>query len=112
MVQNHLLQLLCLVAMEPPAALEADAVRDEKLKVLKALAPIDASNAEHLTVRGQYRAGASAAGAVPGYPEDVGNPATQMETFVALKVHVGNWRWAGRRFICAPASGCRSASPS
>ena len=98
MVQNHLLQLLCLVAMEPPAALEADAVRDEKLKVLKALAPIDASNAEQLTVRGQYRAGASAAGAVSGYPEDVGNPATQMETFVALKVHVANWRWAGVPF--------------
>ena len=98
MVQNHLLQLLCLVAMEPPAAMEADAVRDEKLKVLKALAPIDASNAEKLTVRGQYRAGASAVGAVAGYPEDVGNPATQIETFVAMKVSVNNWRWAGTPF--------------
>ncbi len=98
MVQNHLLQLLCLVAMEPPAAFEADAVRDEKLKVLKALAPIDASNYEALTVRGQYRAGASATGAVPGYAEEVGNPHTQTETFVALKVFVHNWRWAGTPF--------------
>ncbi|WP_395698550.1 glucose-6-phosphate dehydrogenase [Methylocella sp.] len=98
MVQNHLLQLLCLVAMEPPAAFESDAVRDEKLKVLKALAPIDASNYEACVVRGQYRAGASATGAVPGYPEDVGNPGTHVETFVALKVFVNNWRWAGTPF--------------
>ncbi len=98
MVQNHLLQLLCLVAMEPPSAFEADAVRDEKLKVLKALAPIDWRNYEALTVRGQYRAGASATGAVPGYAEDVGNPTTQMETFVALKVFINNWRWAGTPF--------------
>ncbi|PNG24943.1 glucose-6-phosphate dehydrogenase [Methylocella silvestris] len=98
MVQNHLLQLLCLVAMEAPAAFEADSVRDEKLKVLKALAPIDAGNYEACTVRGQYRAGASASGAVAGYPEDVGNPGTQVETFVALKVNVNNWRWAGTPF--------------
>jgi glucose-6-phosphate 1-dehydrogenase len=98
MVQNHLLQLLCLVAMEPPASLDADAVRDEKLKVLKSLAPIDASNAEALTVRGQYRAGASAAGAVAGYPQDVGNPATATETFVAIKATIANWRWANTPF--------------
>ncbi|MEJ0093051.1 MAG: glucose-6-phosphate dehydrogenase [Methylocella sp.] len=98
MVQNHLLQLLCLVAMEPPASLDADAVRDEKLKVLKSLAPIDASNAESLTVRGQYRAGASASGAVPGYPEDVGNPSTTVETFVAIKATIANWRWANTPF--------------
>jgi glucose-6-phosphate 1-dehydrogenase len=98
MVQNHLLQLLCLVAMEPPSFFDADAVRDEKLKVLKALAPIDWRNYEALTVRGQYRAGASATGAVPGYPEDVGNPTTQVETFVALKVSIKNWRWEGTPF--------------
>jgi glucose-6-phosphate 1-dehydrogenase len=95
MVQNHLLQLLCLVAMEPPASLDADSVRDEKLKVLKALVPIDASNAAALTVRGQYRAGASEGGAVPGYAEEVGNDYSKTETFVALKVEIANWRWAG-----------------
>ncbi|HET6378088.1 MAG TPA: glucose-6-phosphate dehydrogenase, partial [Methylocella sp.] len=98
MVQNHLLQLLCLVAMEPPASLDADSVRDEKLKVLKALVPIDASNAAVRTVRGQYRAGASEGGAVPGYAEEVGNPNTRTETFVALKVEIANWRWAGTPF--------------
>jgi glucose-6-phosphate 1-dehydrogenase len=98
MVQNHLLQLLCLVAMEPPASLEADTVRDEKLKVLKALVPINASNAAQLTVRGQYRAGASEGGAVPGYAEEVGNDRTRTETFVALKAEIANWRWAGTPF--------------
>ncbi|HUI19834.1 MAG TPA: glucose-6-phosphate dehydrogenase [Methylocella sp.] len=98
MVQNHLLQLLCLVAMEPPASLDADSVRDEKLKVLKCLLPIDASNAAALTVRGQYRAGASEGGAVPGYAEEVGKEETQTETFVALKVGIANWRWAGIPF--------------
>jgi len=98
MVQNHLLQLLCLVAMEPPASLDADSVRDEKLKVLKSLLPIDASNAAALTVRGQYRAGASAGGAVPGYTEEVGNPDSQTETFVAIKAGIANWRWAGIPF--------------
>ena len=65
MVQNHMLQLLCLVAMEPPSSLEADAVRDEKLKVLKALAPIDAGNASTATVRGQYRGGFAEGGPRP-----------------------------------------------
>ncbi|MGC2223991.1 MAG: glucose-6-phosphate dehydrogenase [Methylocella sp.] len=98
MVQNHLLQLLCLVAMEPPASLDADSVRDEKLKVLKSLAPIDASNAGSLTVRGQYRAGAGEGGAVPGYAQEVGDEHTKTETFVALKVEIANWRWAGTPF--------------
>ncbi len=98
MVQNHLLQLLCLVAMEPPASLQADAVRDEKLKVLNSLVPIDASNAERLTVRGQYRAGASEGGAVPSYTQEVGNEQSMTETFVALKVEIANWRWAGTPF--------------
>ena len=98
MVQNHMLQLLCLVAMEPPASLEPDAVRDEKLKVLHALWPIDAQNAAQLSVRGQYRAGAADARAVPGYTDEVGNPDSSTETFVALKAEVRNWRWAGVPF--------------
>src|SRR5271166_531160 len=98
MVQNHLLQLLCLVAMEPPASLRADAVRDEKCKVLNALRKIDASNIADLTVRGQYRAGASNGAAVPGYAQEVNNNQSMTETFVALKVGVENWRWAGTPF--------------
>ncbi|GGD96968.1 glucose-6-phosphate 1-dehydrogenase [Aureimonas endophytica] len=97
MVQNHILQLLCLVALEPPSAMTADALRDEKLKVLRALTPIDAGNVESRTVRGQYRAGASAGGAVKGYLEDLGSP-SDTETFVAIKAEIGNWRWAGVPF--------------
>ena len=98
MVQNHMLQLMCMVAMEPPASLDADAIRDEKLKVLRSLHPIDASNAEQLTVRGQYRAGAGATGHVPGYLEESGRGDTNTETFVALKAEVRNWRWSGVPF--------------
>jgi glucose-6-phosphate 1-dehydrogenase len=98
MVQNHLLQLLCMVAMEPPPALDADAIRDEKLKVLRALAPIDATNAGRLTVRGQYRAGATSGGPVPGYLEESGRGDAGTETFVALRAEVQNWRWAGVPF--------------
>ncbi|WP_026439587.1 glucose-6-phosphate dehydrogenase [Acidocella facilis] len=94
MVQNHILQLLCLVAMEPPAHLAADAVRDEKLKVLRALKPMESQD----WVRGQYRAGASAGGPVPGYLEELGQPSSQTETFVALKAEIENWRWAGVPF--------------
>ena len=98
MVQNHMLQLLCLVAMEPPDSLDADSVRDEKLKVLKALKPIDRDNIESFTVRGQYRAGASQGGAVPSYCEDLGVERSNTETFVALKAEISNWRWAGVPF--------------
>ncbi|POF28611.1 glucose-6-phosphate dehydrogenase [Roseibium marinum] len=98
MIQNHLLQLLCLVAMEPPESMNADSVRDEKLKVLKALAPIDEHNVDKMTVRGQYRAGASAGGAVPGYLDELGNDESRTETFVALKAEIANWRWAGVPF--------------
>jgi glucose-6-phosphate 1-dehydrogenase len=98
MVQNHLLQLLCMVALEPPSSLEPDAVRDEKLKVLNALKPINARNAAQLTVRGQYRAGADSGGAVPGYLADIDKPSSRTDTFVALKAEVGNWRWAGVPF--------------
>ena len=98
MVQNHMLQLLCLVAMEAPSSMDADAVRDEKLKVLRALRPIDGSNAAKTTVRGQYRAGASAGGPVKGYIEELEDGQSETETFVALKAEIGNWRWAGVPF--------------
>ncbi len=98
MVQNHMLQLLCLVAMEPPAKLNADAVRDEKLKVLRALKPIGDPLSMHEVVRGQYRAGACAGVAVPGYLEELGKENSATETFVALRAEILNWRWAGAPF--------------
>lgn len=98
MVQNHILQLLCLVAMEPPSSMESEAVRDEKLKVLRALKPITAANAERMTVRGQYRAGASAGGPVKGYLDELEGGVSSTETFVAIKAEIGNWRWAGVPF--------------
>ncbi len=98
MVQNHILQLLCLVAMEVPSSMDAEAVRDEKLKVLRALKPIDEYNVERLTVRGQYRAGASAGGPVKGYLEELEGGVSNTETFVAIKAEIGNWRWAGVPF--------------
>ena len=98
MVQNHMLQLLCLVAMEAPASMEADAVRDEKLKVLRSLKRINGNEAPKNTVRGQYRAGASAGGPVKGYIEELGNGQSNTETFVAIKAEIANWRWAGVPF--------------
>jgi len=98
MVQNHMLQLLCLVAMEPPASLDADAVRDEKLKVLRSLKRINGPDAARLTVRGQYKAGASSGGAVKGYLEELDEGASDTETFVAIKAEIDNWRWAGVPF--------------
>ncbi len=97
MVQNHLLQLACLVAMEPPDSLDADAVRTEKLKVLRALRPITGENIAHDVVRGQYQAGAVAGETVPGYADELGH-ASETETFVAMRAHVDNWRWAGVPF--------------
>ncbi len=90
MVQNHLMQLLCLIAMEPPARFEPDAVRDEKLKVIRALDPVD----YHHIVRGQYAADEKQ----PGYRVHVEDPRSTTESFVAMKVHVSNWRWAGTPF--------------
>jgi glucose-6-phosphate 1-dehydrogenase len=84
--------------MEPPAAFDADALRDEKLKVLKALVPINDANAGTLTVRGQYRAGAANGVAVPGYLEEIGKKSSMTETFVAIKAGVANWRFAGVPF--------------
>jgi glucose-6-phosphate 1-dehydrogenase len=99
MVQNHLLQLLCIIAMEPPATSHADAMRDEKLKVLRALRPIAGADVLTKTVRGQYKAGAAAGKAVPGYLEEKGVPPNSTtETFVALKAEIDTWRWAGVPF--------------
>jgi glucose-6-phosphate 1-dehydrogenase len=98
MVQNHLLQLLCFVAMEPPQSIEADAVRDEKLKVLRSLRPLAGDEARAATVRGQYRSGICGANSVPGYPEETGLSGSTAETFVALRAGVSNWRWAGVPF--------------
>ncbi|MEL6751114.1 MAG: glucose-6-phosphate dehydrogenase, partial [Pseudomonadota bacterium] len=97
MVQNHLLQLLCLVAMEPPASGDADAIRDEKLKVLRSLNTIDGSNAEQESVRAQYQAGAGPDGKVDGYLDELGEESTTA-TFVALKAQIHNWRWSGVPF--------------
>jgi glucose-6-phosphate 1-dehydrogenase len=99
MVQNHLLQILTLVAMEPPTTLDADFIRDEKLKVLKALRPINSSNVSDMTVRGQYTSGFVKGNGVPGYlDEPDANQSSKTETFVALKVLIDNWRWAGVPF--------------
>ncbi len=97
MVQNHLLQLLCLVAMEPPATLDREAVRDEKLKVLQSLRPLTGPAALRQTVRGQYGAGLVDGEAVPGYLTELDRP-SHTETFVALKAEVANWRWSGVPF--------------
>jgi len=98
MVQNHMLQLLCLVAMEPPSSMESDSLRDEKLKVLKSLVPIHDGNIGQYTVRGQYRAGFAEGKAAESYAQDIGREGSETETFVALKLGVANWRWAGVPF--------------
>lgn len=99
MVQNHLLQLLCIIAMEPPTSIESDAVRDEKLKVLRALKPLAGDTALARTVRGQYRAGAIGGQPVAGYLDEPGiAPDSHTETFVALKAELNDWRWAGVPF--------------
>src|ERR1700723_224709 len=99
MVQNHLLQLLCIMAMEPPASSDPDAVRDEKLKVLRALRPLQDRDVLTKTVRGQYRAGAVRGAPVPGYLEEADiAPDSSTETFAALKVEIDTWRWAGVPF--------------
>ena len=97
MVQNHMLQLLSLIAMEPPATYDATAIRDEKVKVLRSLRPIGPDDVKMHTVIGQYTAGAVGGEAVPGYTDELERPSTT-ETFVAIKAHVDNWRWAGVPF--------------
>ena len=98
MVQNHLLQLVCLVAMEPPSSLHHDAVRDEKIKVLKSLRPIDEANVGALTVRGQYAAGAIDGESVTGYADELAGKGAETETFVAIKLEIDNWRWSNVPF--------------
>jgi glucose-6-phosphate 1-dehydrogenase len=93
MLQNHLLQLLCLTAMEPPSQFDPSAVRNEKVKVLRSLRPIGRAEVAHETVAGQYTAGAIDGKAVPGYLEELGR-ASRTETFVAIRAHIDNWRWA------------------
>ncbi|HEV7356391.1 MAG TPA: glucose-6-phosphate dehydrogenase [Steroidobacteraceae bacterium] len=99
MMQNHLLQLLCIMAMEPPASADPDSVRDEKLKVLKALRPLRERDVLTKSVRGQYKAGAVRGVPVPGYLQEADiAPDSSTETFVALKVDIDTWRWAGVPF--------------
>ena len=98
MVQNHLLQLLCLLAMESPISLGADSVRDEKLKVLRALRPLAPHEVPAMTVRGQYVHGAIDGKPVRGYAEDLGDEDSRTETFVALKAQINTLRWANVPF--------------
>ncbi|MBL8331606.1 MAG: glucose-6-phosphate dehydrogenase [Rubrivivax sp.] len=99
MIQNHALQLLTMIAMEPPSTSDADAIRDEKLKVLRSLKPFTPDSVARDTVRGQYRAGAVEGRSVVGYLDEVKvPPGSHCETFVALRTEVQNWRWAGVPF--------------
>ncbi len=98
MVQNHILQLVCLTAMEPPSSLHHDAVRDEKIKVLRALRPFDADTVRAGTVRGRYGSGAVGGETVPAYEEELGDAKSDTETFVALKLEIDNWRWSNVPF--------------
>jgi glucose-6-phosphate 1-dehydrogenase len=100
LVQNHMLQLLCLLAMEPPSALDADAIRDEKVKVLRALVTPTVEQVRRDTVRGQYGVGELNGQIVKGYRQEEGVPATSTtETYVALRMRIDNWRWAGVPFL-------------
>jgi glucose-6-phosphate 1-dehydrogenase len=99
MVQNHMMQLLSLVAMEPPTALSAEDIRGEKVKVLRAIRPVAPSDAAKFSVRGQYAAGSIGGQSVPGYRnEENVAPDSRTETFIALKLFIDNWRWAGTPF--------------
>lgn len=97
MMQNHLLQLLCLTAMEPPSDFQPTAVRNEKLKVLESLRPIEGDALERDTACGQYTAGAVDGAAVPGYLDELGGK-SRTGTYVALRAHIDNWRWSGVPF--------------
>jgi len=100
MFQNHLLQLLALVAMEPPHSLDADVVRDEKLEVLQSLRPIENDGVDGHVVRGQYVAGFELGAPVAGYRDEPGvSKQSRTETFVALKVFIDDWRWSGVPFF-------------
>ena len=100
MVQNHALQLLCAIGMEPPISADADAIRNEKLKVLQSLKRWTPETVSRDVVRGQYAAGQIAGKPVPGYRQEDGvSPNSQTETFVALRTEISNWRWAGVPFF-------------
>jgi glucose-6-phosphate 1-dehydrogenase len=99
MVQNHLLQLLCLIAMEPPVTFDAAPVREEKNKVLRAIRPIDPGKVDAAALRAQYGPGLAAGQRVPGYRQEKGvKPDSATETYVALRLQIDNWRWAGVPF--------------
>lgn len=100
MVQNHLMQLMCLVAMEPPNSLRADSIRDEKVKIVRALRRIDEQSVSEKVVRGQYVNGWIRGTAVPGYLDEAGSEMDESdtETFIAIKAHIDNWRWSGVPF--------------
>jgi glucose-6-phosphate 1-dehydrogenase len=98
MVQNHMMQLLCLVAMEPPSDLAPDSVRNEKVKVLRSLRPIGRAEVAHNVVRGQYAKGVVGGEMVAGYAQEKGS-SSETETFVAIQAHIDNWRWAGVPFF-------------
>ena len=97
MVQNHILQLLALIAMEPPTHFDGTAIRDEKVKVFRSLRPMTPADTARDTVTGQYIKGASGTEFVPGYIDELGKP-SDTETFVAVKAHIDNWRWQGVPF--------------
>ncbi len=100
MVQNHMLQLLALIAMEPPSALDAQSIRDEKVKVMRALDPLTRKEVAASTVRGQYGVGEQDGNVVKGYRQEEGvNPKSTTEAYVALRINVDNWRWAGVPFL-------------
>lgn len=95
MVQNHLLQLLCLTAMEPPVAFDAESVRDEKVKVLRTIRPFTIADVNKLVVRGQYERGSLLGKEVPAYRDEPNvSPQSHTETFAAMRLHIDNWRWA------------------
>jgi len=98
MIQNHLMQLLCLIAMEPPCSLQANNVRDEKVKVLKSLRQLSSTDIETKTVRAQYNKGQFEGEIVPGYTEGEGIEDSLTETFAAIRVDIDNWRWNGVPF--------------
>ena len=113
MVQNHALQLLCAIGMEPPINAHADAIRDEKLKVLRSLKPWTPEALQQHVIRGQYSAGSIGGKSVPGYRQEIGvNTESQTETFVALRCEIANWRWAGVPFYIRTGKrlGARDAS--
>ena len=112
MVPNHVMQLLSLTAMESPVSFHADAVRDEQAKLLHSIEPLNSEDVLQRSVRGQYGPGKLGEESVSGYRSEPGvAPESRTETFVALKLNIDNWRWAGVRFICGRGNAWRSGIP-